>query len=215
MAKVIQNKARYWVAVLYLENMVEDWEIKIGDLLQLPYAYCIHNKDTDTLSEHRKDHLHLIIAFPNTTTYNNAMTVFNTLSCEDRKALNTCEPVINIRSKYEYLIHNTETCKKQGKYLYDVSERITGNNFDIGAYEQLSITDKLSIKKDIYQIIKDNKIDNMLDLADIIYSLNDTSYQEVFENNNNYFKNLVSGVYHKNYKAILIEREIAEIRKKE
>ena len=98
------NKARYWVAVLYLENMVEGWRDKIDDVVEVPYAYCVHDMCRDLKSEHRKDHVHIILAFPNTTTYKHAMAVFDLLSAPGRKALNTCKAVINIRSKYDYLI---------------------------------------------------------------------------------------------------------------
>ena len=37
---------------------------------------------------------------------------------------------------YNYLIHDTDSCRKQGKYLYKVEDRICGNGFDIGLYEQ-------------------------------------------------------------------------------
>ena len=56
MAKNGVNKARYWWAVLYPENMVEGWEDKIDDLLQVPFGYCVQSADTDSKSEHRKDH---------------------------------------------------------------------------------------------------------------------------------------------------------------
>ena len=74
------EKARFWCGVLYPENMVDNWEEEIGDILQLPYAYCLHNQDNDIKSEHRKDHVHIIVAFTNTTTYKHAMTVFSQLS---------------------------------------------------------------------------------------------------------------------------------------
>lgn len=74
------NKARYWWAVLYPENMVPDWESRIGDIVQVPYAYAAHTLDKDSKSEHRKDHVHLILVFGNTTTYKHAMEVFNLLS---------------------------------------------------------------------------------------------------------------------------------------
>ena len=135
------EKARFWCGVLYPENMVDNWEEEIGDILQLPYAYCLHNQDNDLKSEHRKDHVHVIVAFPNTTTYKHAMTVFGQLSATGKTALNTIQAVINIRNMYDYLIHDTETCKKKGKELYDKSLRITGNNFDIGSYEQLGVAE--------------------------------------------------------------------------
>ena len=135
MAKI--DKARFWTGVLYPENMREDWKEVIGDTLQYPYAYCQHSQDKDSKSEHRKDHVHLIVAFPNTTTYKHALNVMDLLSAEGKKAINKCEAVVGIRNVYDYLIHDTEDCRKKGKEQYDPSERITGNNFDIGAYEQL------------------------------------------------------------------------------
>ena len=37
--------AKYWWAVLYQENMRSDWEDKISELVQIPFAYCKHTKD--------------------------------------------------------------------------------------------------------------------------------------------------------------------------
>lgn len=108
------QKSRYWTGVLYTENMLTDWEMEIGDLVQLPYSYCVHN-DVDEEGESRKEHVHIILVFSNTTTYNHAFSVFDRLSAAGRRSVNRIESVINIRQMYEYLIHNTETCKKKNK----------------------------------------------------------------------------------------------------
>lgn len=155
-------KARYWWAVLYPENMRDDWEDVIGDLLQVPFAYCIHSKDTDTKSEHRKDHVHLIIAFRNTTTYSHALGVFRLLGA---KALNTCQAVVNIRHAYDYLIHSTETCRKQGKHEYSADERVTGNNFDIGSYEQLGTAEKQEMLMELVGYIIDRQFTTIVDFT--------------------------------------------------
>lgn len=139
-------KARYWWAVLYQENMVDGWRDNIEELLQLPYAYCEHVADVDGKGEHRKDHVHVIIVFGNTTTYKTAMSVFKRLG---EKALNKCERVIDIRHCYDYLIHDTDKCRKLGKHQYDPSERITGNGFDIGNYEQISTAEKQHMLKEL------------------------------------------------------------------
>lgn len=94
MAKI--DKARFWTGVLYPENMREDWKEVIGDTLQYPYAYCQHSQDKDSKSEHRKDHVHLIVAFPNTTTYKHALNVMDLLSAEGKKAINKCEAVVGL-----------------------------------------------------------------------------------------------------------------------
>lgn len=146
-------KARYWWAVLYQENMVEGWRDKIDELIQIPYAYCEHTKDVDSKSEHRKDHVHLIIVFGNTTTYKTAMDVFKQLG---EKALNKCERVIDIRHCYDYLIHDTDSCRKAGKHQYETSERICGNGFDIGDYEQISTAEKQFMLRQLTWFIMDN-----------------------------------------------------------
>ena len=163
MAKI--DKARFWVGVLYPENMREDWQENIGDIVQLPYAYCCHTQDKDSKSEHRKDHTHLILSFPNTTTYKHAMSVFNQLSAEGKTAINKCEAIINIRNMYDYLIHDTETCRKQKKELYSKEDRITGNNFDIGAYEQLGVAEKNDMCKELCTAILDNGFTNFTDFC--------------------------------------------------
>jgi len=193
------NKARYWVGVLYPENMLPNWQEEIDDILQLPFAYCIHDKDTDSVAEDRKVHLHLIVVFPNTTTYNHALSVFDLLSAEGKKAVNTVESIINIRSKYEYLIHNTERAKKSGKYLYSPEERILGNNFDIGSYEQLSKKESNDIMSMIERIIVENGFSNFFDLTVFMMDnfSDDTNVMEVFRAHQSYFQQITRGKYFK------------------
>jgi len=189
------GKNKYWVGVLYPENMRPNWQNEIGDIVQLPYAYCLHNSDNDSQSEHRKDHIHLILVWPATTTYNHAMSVFNKLSADGKKALNTIEAVINIRSKYEYLIHNTETCRKLGKELYPAECRITGNNFDIGAYEQLGVTEKRAMCKELCQAIIDNGFINFTDFYEYALFKFDDNYFEVMQTYSGLFERLTKGNY--------------------
>lgn len=194
MAKI--DKARFWTGVLYPENMREDWEIAIGDIVQYPYAYCKHTQDKDTKSEHRKDHVHLILAFPNTTTYKHAMSVFSLLSAEGKKALNKVEAVIGIRNVYDYLIHDTETCRKQGKELYDKEDRITGNNFDIGAYEQLGAADKHQMFLELSEAIRENGFTNYMDFYSFVAdTYDDINYFEVFRTYSSHFERLTRGNY--------------------
>ena len=76
----ITTKARYWTAVCYPENMRPDWKERIGEILQLPYAYCVHDKDVQSDGDDRKAHVHIMVAWPNTTTYKAALEVFRGLS---------------------------------------------------------------------------------------------------------------------------------------
>ena len=192
------TKARFWTGVLYPENMREDWEITIGDVVQYPYAYCKHTRDKDSKSEHRKDHVHLLLAFPNTTTYQHALSVFGLLSAEGKKAINKVEACVSVRNVYDYLIHDTETCKKQGKELYDPSERITGNNFDIGAYEQLGTAEKNEMFLELGETIRDHGFTNYMDFyAYVVDNFDDMNYIEVLRSYSSHFERLTRGNHHK------------------
>jgi len=137
-----ETKVKLWEGILYPENMREDWQEEIDDILQVPFAYCIHDIDRDSKSKHRKTHVHLIVVWGGNTTRRAIVNVFNRLSAEGKKCCSTAEPVNNIRHAYDYLIHDTDSCRKKGKEPYPPEARIEGNNFDIGSLEQLSTKDK-------------------------------------------------------------------------
>lgn len=205
MAKI--DKARFWTAVLYPENMKEDWQDTVGDTVQHPYAYCVHTQDKDTKSEHRKDHVHMILAFPNTTTYKHAMNVFDLLSAEGKKALNTCEAVIGIRNVYDYLIHDTDDCRKKGKELYPPEARISGNNFDIGAYEQLGTAEKNAMFLEMGEAIRDHGFTNYMDFYEfVVDTYEDMNYIEVMRSYSSHFERLTRGNHHKMEQGRLTKR---------
>lgn len=222
MAQKMQ-KAKYWTCVLYPESMIDVWEDKISDILQVPYCYIIHDKDNlgkvikkvsnkcgkeisydaseFCIDKHdfRKVHVHVVIAFPNTTTYKHALSCFQLL----QPNCSYCEQVLNIRYMYEYLIHNTEKAKKDKKYQYDASNRICGNNFDIGAYEQVSITDKRKMLKELCDFIRDNEIDNFLTFYDYFDKKAefDFNYFEVVASYSGLLERLCKGNYLMKYRT--------------
>lgn len=208
MASKGETKARYWSAVLYPENMIADWKEKIGDILELPYAYCVHDKDLDKEDEHRKLHLHLLLAFPNTTTMAHALRTAEKLSAEGKKACPVIESVISIRHIWEYLIHNTEDSKKQGKYQYDISERITGNGFDIGSYEQLSVAEKYKMSKELCDFICQHNITNFADFY--LYAINNfgEEYFELIQVNSGFYNRLINGNWQKMTNGSICDEEL-------
>lgn len=191
----MSDKARYWNAVLYPENMISDWEDKIYDLLQLPFAYCVHDMDKDSKSEHRKDHVHMILVFPNTTTYNFAFKTFDKLSLPNRSALNKIEAASSIRGSYDYLIHDTEGCRKSGKYLYPKDCRVTGNNFDIGCYEQLSTERIKEIRSELSRWIIDNQFVNYMHFYTSVLTGFPDEYEGVACSYSAHFERLCKGNY--------------------
>lgn len=193
----VTTKARYWTAVGYPENMVDDWQDRIGEILQIPYAYCIHDKDKTGDDDDRKTHVHIVVVYGNTTTYKSALSVFDGLSAPGKQAFNTCERVNNIRYLWNYLIHDTDDARKKGKYQYSPDERITGNNFDIGAYEQLGIAEKKAIRKELAQVIIDKAFMNYLDFYMCVIDNFPDEYEEVASANSGMFERLTKGNFQK------------------
>lgn len=151
---------KYWWAVVYPDNFIDNWEDEIAGLVQLPVAYCLHDNDICSDTKQRDPHYHIIIAFNNTTTYNHALNVFRSFA----PGVHTCKPIINIRYAYDYLIHDTDDSKKKGKYLYPVSSRILVNNFDIGKFEQRSLDDKYQDCIELKRYIISHNIETLIDL---------------------------------------------------
>lgn len=204
MAKINQDtkykmKARYWVAVMYTENMIDGWQDEIAELVQLPFAYCVHDKDVDKAGNPRKPHVHVIIAFPNTTTYKRALEVFKRLEAPGHVALpnDVIESIVSMRHQYDYLIHDTEDSRKKHKYAYDKSERITGNGFDIGVFEQIGIKEKEDMADELCDAIITEGFTNFIDFYTFVKSNFDRSYLGVIRSYSGLFERMTKGNYQK------------------
>lgn len=193
------GKNRQWVGVLFNENMLEGWQEEIENLVQLPFAYCVHDKGLQLEDgEHRKVHTHLILVWPAPTTYKHACEVFDRLSASGRRCFAAIEPVYNAGRMYDYLIHNTEDCAKKGKYAFSPSERITGNNYDIGSYVQVSQTDKNEMFDKLTDLILCKQISNYADFileSRFEYPEEKEISRDVIRSYSGYFERLIKGVY--------------------
>lgn len=193
------GKNRQWVGVLFNENMREGWQDEIENLVQLPFAYCVHDKGLQLEDgEHRKVHTHLILVWPAPTTYKHACEVFDRLSASGRRCFAAIEPVYNAGRMYDYLIHATEDCVKKGKYAFSPSERITGNNYDIGSYVQVSQTDKNEMFDKLTDLILANQISNYADFilaSRFEYPEEKELSRDIIRSYSGYFERLIKGVY--------------------
>lgn len=193
------GKNRQWTAVLYNENMLNGWHEDLDTLVQLPYAYCVHDKGLALESgEHRKVHTHMILVWPAPTTYKHACEVFNRLSAPGKTAFSKIEPVYSARQMYDYLIHDTADCRKKGKYLFSPEERKTGNNYDIGAYEQVSQQDKNEMFDKLTDMVLAYEITNYADFvvrSRIDFGQEQELVRDVIRAWSGYFDRLIKGVY--------------------
>ena len=193
---------RVWACIAYPENMIEDWQKKIGDIIMRPYCYCIHDKDfrnNYNSPEERKVHVHIMVAFGNNTSENAVYNLVNQLSKDSVNYPCLYFRCIAVEPKYyyNYLIHDTDSARSQGKFQYDPKERISGNNFDIGILEQLSLDEINDISLELTQFMRTYEFH---DFASFQYAVIDTfespKYAEIARKQHGYFSDLAKGNYH-------------------
>lgn len=199
-----EDKYRDWIFILYPESMVDDWQERIGSILQVPLCYIIHDKDDfkiETNEEERKVHVHLWVHWKNTVWNGAIMKVINKfLSKDGCKACSTADPVFNDEVAWLYLIHkDSKSMKQSWKHQYDDSERILLNNFDIGSYIDVSSKEIQFLKSKIVHFIIDNGYfdinDAFLGCEDAFGSSSHEMY--VFNNFNSYFDKICCSNYKK------------------
>lgn len=198
--------SRYWVGILYPENMRQDWQEAIAGIVELPFAYCVHDMDLKKDGDCAKPHVHIILAWPNTTTYKRAYTVFKMLEAPDlpkgKDAVFSVKPVINMTRLYAYLIHDTDDAKKAGKYQYSPDLRIEGNNFDIHFFGQTSLEEKAEAFKKVVRICKDEEIFNPITLLERLeQEPNHDLYFEACRCNSGFLRLVLDGVYQRRSRA--------------
>lgn len=193
------GKNRQWWGVLYPENMRHDWTSLLETEVQLPYAYCIHDKGLELEDgSERKTHVHLILVWPSPTTHKHACEVFDRLSAPGRRCFADIKPVYSAENAYKYLIHDTEDSKKRGKYQFDPKERITGNNYDIGAYCQIGVEEK----NEMFDLLTDMCLKlKVINYADFVEAAKDNYFdrydvvREVIKGNRGHFEALTRGIF--------------------
>lgn len=192
------KKTRFWSAILYPENMVDNWQDNFDAIIQVPFAYCVHDQDLQNdADETRKIHIHVLYCFPGPTTYSHALAVINQFSKPSARACSTIQPIVYFKRAYDYLIHNTDDSRKKGKYQYDAALRISGNDFDFGRLEQLSVIEKKDISKEISNLIVLKQFLTITDLYIFITQNFDDTYYYVLEEKSPWFERLIKGNWQK------------------
>lgn len=99
-------KAHNWTFLVYPESAPEDWE----DILAgYTYCYCLHDKDVDKNGKLKKAHIHVLLSFDGTTTYNAVKQLTDALTSP------IPQPARSLRGMIRYLIH----ADNKNKYQYD------------------------------------------------------------------------------------------------
>ena len=132
-----------WFGVCYhkeqLDALIHSQDVKY-------YAYILHDKDVMPDGKPKKPHYHFLVQLSR----NQRGSWFKRFNTDDMGMIFP-EPVHDAESAYNYLIHDTPTSRKDGKHLYNTSERIS-------TFESFSIEEKedenTALYTDIAALIK-------------------------------------------------------------
>ena len=182
----------------YPDNMMVDWDKHLGKLLQVPCCWILHDKDGCD------PHIHIIIQWANNVKlsyyvkYCNQMLKkegINPLTGKEYCPFKLIKPVKFPVQAYDYLIHDTDDAKAEGKYLYSRLERHCENGFDIHFVAQQDIQQKIMISEEISDYIDRY---NIMDIKQVYKWLktkgeNYHDYYIVFQAHSGYFDRLCGG----------------------
>lgn len=101
-------KSRLWWFIGYPESLPYDWIDKLT-LTGVPFIVSpLHNLDTQSTGELKKEHYHIIVCFSSPTTFNHVKnTITSPLNCP------IPTPLLNIQGGFEYLTHKNNPDKAQ------------------------------------------------------------------------------------------------------
>ena len=137
----------------------------------------------------------VIVVWGGNTTRKAIINVLNRLSADGKKCCSSAEPINNIRHAYDYLIHDTASCRKKGKELYPVEARIEGNNFDIGQLEQLSTKDKQDMLFELVGFIMCERFETINDFTAAALREFPEQYREIIVGYNSILERYCRGNY--------------------
>lgn len=103
-----ETKVKLWEGICYPENMRDDWQDEIDDILQVPFAYAVHDIDHDQKCKG---------AAIGAMQYHN-----------DRAPGEHLNPDIDPeRTHLNYELHDAEGCYLPRKYAAEVDAKIAAN----------------------------------------------------------------------------------------
>lgn len=141
-------RSNWWSGTCYHKQQLDEI-ISSTDINR--YAYILHNKDKQPNSDElKKPHYHFLVHFeqPQRGSW------FKAFATDDMGLVFVQRCSIP-KSAYDYLIHDTPSCRKDGKYLYDPAERTsTIETFDTPEKEEDENAELYSDLLDLLNIIQ-------------------------------------------------------------
>lgn len=155
-------KARTWAMIFYPESLPAEWE-QIVQSWGHPVAISpLHDADIyetgDLKGETKKPHYHVLLRYPNCTTFNKIKQYTDELN---QPIPQVCD---SIKYAYEYFTHKNAPNKHQ----YTEEDIKVINGFALRDYVTETRTERGGLRTSVFQVINESKCKEFCDLIDIL-----------------------------------------------
>lgn len=178
----MNSKERYWTFVLYPESAKEDWKDYLQSLGLQVAVSPLHDKDINASGEQKKAHYHILLCFNGPTTYNRVLEITKVLNATIPQRVLSCVGIVR------YFTHKDNP----EKYQYDEKDITVLNGLDIKTFNDLTLSQTLTIKKDIIQEINELKITSYYILVNMYaYDSSKRDYFQVVSSSPYFFSSYI------------------------
>lgn len=108
----------FWISTYLPHSVIRSLLPNLDGLTY--FAFCVHDRDRNADGTLKKLHIHILMYFDERVSSSYVAFWFHTLEI---KVISRS----NISTEWNYLIHDSEACRKAGKFQYPVSDRISNN----------------------------------------------------------------------------------------
>ncbi|MGM0183541.1 replication protein [Enterococcus sp. AZ102] len=226
------TKARHFGFLLYPESIPDNWVEQLSSLGVSIAVSPLHDMDEKTDKSkwtvhdvvkngkhYKKPHYHVIYIARNPVT---TESVRNKIKRKlGNNSVAHLEIIDTIKGAYEYLTHESKDAKAKNKHVYDKSNILHLNDFDIDRYITLDETQKKELKIDLVYLVNDNGIVNFKELLafidlykDDFKHINKRDLIDILSSNSSFFRMVFDGNYQNGFRpqyASRIDSETGEM----
>lgn len=196
------EKGRAWTIIVYPgddDTLPDNWLAILQETFVEFAVSPLHDRDVNEDGELKKPHHHILLLYPNTTTYRNVKSLTDKLNSPFP------QKVLNTRAMVQYMVHQNSG---KDKFKYNKADIKAYNGLDIEPFFEPSKTERMTIVKDISEYVIQNEVTLFSDLVEyILYRCpeGDEWFDVVVNSNTLYINKLIDSVWRKRENSKLKE----------
>lgn len=181
-------KGRDWTFIVYPESAPENWRTILDESHMRWIESPLHDKDTNPDGEIKKAHWHILLSADGPITEKAVKKIIEPLNGPKPKKVGSARGLVR------YMIHmdNPE------KYQYQKEDIVGHNGADVESYFELTLTNKLTLMKEIVSFIYDEKLDNYADFLMYCIEHSDDWFNVAVNHNTLAINKVLDAVWQKN-----------------